>query len=97
MEIHIGSEIKKVFEKKGMSISEFSRRLNYSRENVYNIFNRKTIDTGLLLLISEMLEFDFFSLFVQKLNPSKATEIDRLNNQIVMLQEINELLKNSKK
>ena len=60
-EIHIGNKIKQVLEKKGMSVSEFARRINKSRENVYSIYKRKTIDTGLLVLISEVLEQDFFS------------------------------------
>jgi predicted transcriptional regulator len=59
-EIPIGNEIKHVFDKRGFSITKFSKRINKSRENVYRIFNGKTIDTGLLLTISEVLEFDFF-------------------------------------
>jgi transcriptional regulator with XRE-family HTH domain len=92
-ELHIGTEIKAAFEKTGMTITKFSKRLNMSRENVYSIFNRQSIDTGLLVLISEVLEFDFFSLYVQRLNPEKDTEIGRLRNEIELLKQINELLK----
>ena len=80
-----------------MSITEFAKRINYSRENVYNIFNRKSIDTGLLMLISEVLEFDFFSLYVQKFNPEKDAEIDRLRSENSLLKELNELLKKARK
>lgn len=92
-EIHIGNEIKNVFDKRGFSITEFSKRIKTSRENVYSIFTRKTIDTGLLLTISDVLEFDFFSLYVNSINPTKDSEIDRLRKEIEYLQEINSLLK----
>lgn len=92
-DIHIGNEIKIVFEKRGLTITEFSKRINKSRENVYSIFNRKTIDTGLLLSISEVLEFDFFSIYVARINPTKDSEIDRLRKENELLNEINSLLK----
>ena len=37
MPIHIGEKIKEVFDKKGISKSEFGR-INFSRENMYGIF-----------------------------------------------------------
>ena len=43
----------------GMSVSEFARRLNCHRQNVYDIFKRKTIDVTLLQRISKVLEHDF--------------------------------------
>ena len=60
MEQHIGAQIRGVIEKRGMTVTEFASRINKSRENAYSIFNRKTIDTNLLQLISYFLEFDFF-------------------------------------
>lgn len=58
--VNIGTKIKFVVNKKGISVSEFSRRINKSRENVYSIFKRKSIDTVLLSKIGEVLEHDFF-------------------------------------
>jgi transcriptional regulator with XRE-family HTH domain len=95
-DIHIGEEIKRVFDEKGVRISAFAKRINMTRENVYNIFNRKTIDTGLLLSICQELQFDFFSIYVRKLNPTQDSEIDRLRKEIEYLQEINTLLKSQK-
>ena len=60
MEIHIGKLIKKRLLETGMSKSEFARRINKTSQNVYDIFERKTIDTGLLLTISAVLDFNFF-------------------------------------
>ena len=81
MAIHIGKKIKQVFDKKGMTVSEFGRRINKSRENVYDIFRRATIDTGLLENISKVLEYDFFQYYTS------------LQKQIRKLQEENRMLK----
>lgn len=59
MAYSFGAEIKKVIKEKGMSVSEFARRINKSRENAYDIFKRKSIDTELLNIISQVLDFDF--------------------------------------
>ena len=84
-EIHIGQRIKEVFDTKGITVTEFARRINKSRENIYSIFSRKTIDTGLLLTISKVLDYDFFELF------SRNNYV--LNEEVQKLQEENRLLK----
>ena len=58
-DIHIGSIIKKVFDAKQITITEFANRINRERTTVYDIFQRKSIDTDLLLKISEVLDYDF--------------------------------------
>ena len=64
--IHIGNKIKSVLKEKGLSISEFARRINTSRENVYGIFKRQTLDTGQLLKINAVLDYDFFQYYSHK-------------------------------
>ena len=59
MAYNYGAEIKKVVAEKGMSVSEFARRINKSRENAYDIFRRKSLDTDLLSVISQVLDYDF--------------------------------------
>ena len=81
MTVNIGGKIKQVFDKKGMTVSEFGRRINKSRENVYSIFRRKTIDTGLLGKIGEVLEYDFFQHYTG------------LGKEVEKLKKENELLK----
>ena len=44
-----------------MTITEFARRINKSRENAYDIFTRKSLDTDLLKTISQVLEYDFLA------------------------------------
>ena len=59
-EIHYGEEVRRKLEERGMSVAEFSRRICCTRCNVYDIFKRKDINTGLLEKISKELDFDFF-------------------------------------
>ena len=63
MEVHIGQEIEKIYQQSGMKLSEFAKRINTSSRNIYSIFARKEIKTDQLQKISEVLNFDFFSLF----------------------------------
>ena len=95
-QIHIGKQIKEVFEKKGFTVAEFARRINKSRENVYSIFKRKTLDTGLLLTISKILEYDFFIIYVSS-NTNNTKEIEQLKEENRLLREVNSLLKEKKK
>jgi hypothetical protein len=60
MEIHIGQMIKARLEETGMKKSEFARRINRTSQNVYDIFQRKSIDTDLLSTISHILDCNFF-------------------------------------
>lgn len=46
------------------TVSEFAAAINRTRATVYDIFERKSIDVDLLLSISEVLEFDFFSYYI---------------------------------
>jgi transcriptional regulator with XRE-family HTH domain len=87
--VHIGQKIKRIIEKKGITISSFGKRINKSRENVYDIFKRRTIDTGLLTDISKVLEHDFFQYY----SDFHEEEIDRLKEENTMLRDMNKLLK----
>lgn len=58
-DIHIGSIIHRKLEESPLSIAEFAERINRTRPTVYDIFRRKSIDTDLLVRISEVLDYDF--------------------------------------
>lgn len=92
MIIHIGNKIKSIVNKKGMTVSEFSRRINKSRENVYSIFKRKTIDTGLLATISKVLEYDFFKYYTLLFS-----EFQKLKDENQTLKEMVKFLQSKKK
>ena len=59
--VFIGEVIKRRVDELGMSHSEFARRINCSRTSLYNLFAKKSIDVDLLLLISEVLDYDFLA------------------------------------
>ncbi len=91
MPVNIGNKIKLEIKKKGMSTSEFARRINKSRENAYSIFKRKSIDTELLMVISKVLDVDFFQ-FYTKLSAENA----KLKEEINQLKSVIKLLKKRK-
>ena len=64
-EVVIGQKIKDVFEGSGIKIGDFADRLGMVRQNVYRIFERTHIDTGLLIRISELLNHDFFQYYTK--------------------------------
>ncbi len=60
MAIHIGKLVKQAIKMRGMKVSELARRINTSRENMYGIFRRQSIDTVLLQKLSTALDVNFF-------------------------------------
>lgn len=60
MKMHIGKKIKEAVKRSGMSVTEFAAKINYSRRNIYSIFEKESIDTSLLIKISTVLDQDFF-------------------------------------
>ena len=73
MKIHAGKKVKEHFAASGLSVSEFARRLNCHRQNVYDIFRREVIDVGLLQRISRVLEHDFVTELYGSPNSTKVT------------------------
>ncbi|HLC83859.1 MAG TPA: hypothetical protein VJI69_08510 [Bacteroidia bacterium] len=63
MAIHIGKKIKDELYKQGISVSSFAKKINRSRNVVYDIFERESIDTALLNKIGIILRLDFFSIY----------------------------------
>ena len=60
--IHVGKMIKAELARhpKAHTVTWFAEQLHCKRTNVYDIFNRANVDTGLLTRISRVLEHDFF-------------------------------------
>ena len=73
--IHIGKLIKRVVKERGMTITEFGKRISTHRRNVYDIFERESVDTALLQKVSDILEHDFFGYYKQ----ARSKEIRLLN------------------
>ncbi len=94
----IGKLIEKKLREKGISVSEFARRIATNRNNVYDIFARKSVDTSLLKKISQVLEFDFFLYYITEETKSQIAsdpsnqyttnaELKRLSKKIETLQK----------
>lgn len=69
MSLHIGEKIRDKARERRIGPSELGRMINTSKQNIYSIFRRKTIDTELLLKISRALDFDFFSFYIDRKDP----------------------------
>ena len=55
----IGQLIEDVVRKQGWKMADFAEKINCSRENVYDLFKRSTIDVAQLQLISKVLNHNF--------------------------------------
>jgi hypothetical protein len=71
VKIHIGKLIEEKLNEMGMKKSEFAKRIYKQRQNVNDLLNKESIDTNDLLLISEVLKFDFFFEYSNILNINK--------------------------
>lgn len=67
----IGQLIKEELERQERSVAWFARKLCLDRSNVYRLFQRNTIDTGLLARISIILDRNFFTVRLSKLQRGK--------------------------
>lgn len=71
MHAHLGKAVLEKLKEKGMSKSEFARRINKSRQNVQDIFNRESLDTKLLSDISNVLDYNFFTMLSEQFKEKK--------------------------
>lgn len=65
--IHIGKLIEQELRKQERSVTWFANKLYCERTNVYSIFKRESIDTALLLRISEILHHNFFDYYIKEI------------------------------
>lgn len=98
MKIHIGEKIKQRSKELRIGPTELAGMINTSKQNVYGIFKRESIDTALLEKISKVLKYDFFALYINpKLSPLKDGDLgDKKNKPYFLIDEKSEfsLLKN---
>jgi len=64
--MHIGNILKEQLKKDGKSVVWLARELGCHRTNVYNLFEKYSIDTQLLSRISLIMNFNFFDLYKQE-------------------------------
>lgn len=88
MNVHVGNKIRERVEEIGMKKSEFARRINCSPQNVYDIFERKTLDSKLLSLICKVLDYDFFQYFS---NNGKKLVINEEKGEYISIKDYHKL------
>lgn len=65
--VHIGKLIEQELRKQERTVTWFANKLYCERTNVYSIFKRESIDTALLLRISEILHHNFFDYYIKEI------------------------------
>lgn len=76
--VHIGKIIEAELHRQERSVTWFTKKLYCERTNVYSIFKRQSIDTELLLRISQILKHNFFNYYLTeiKFQPSEKEPTD---------------------
>ena len=58
--IHVGELIKERLKEEGKSVVWLAQELGCHRTNVYNIFEKSSLDTNILRRISIIMQYNFF-------------------------------------
>lgn len=90
MSIHIGQLIKEKVTEKRLSQEALGKMINTTKQNVGNIYKRRSIDTQLLLKLCTVLEFDFFAAYYteEPLKSMRKKELDAFHTEVSNLQNI---------
>lgn len=67
----IGELIKQELKRQGKTSVWLSNELGCHRTNIYKVYGRSTIDTGMLFHICKLLKVDFFKLYSEALAKQK--------------------------
>lgn len=79
--VEIGQKIKEVFDTRNIKLTEFADELGTVRQNVYRIFKKRHVDTGLLLKISQVLNHNFFQYYISQPSDVEQEKIKSLRNE----------------
>jgi hypothetical protein len=82
MEIHIGSMIRLRAKELRIGPTELGSKINTSKQNVYGIYKRRSIDTRLLVKICVALDYDFFKYYTKSLQLSEAPVAEGDNGEM---------------
>ena len=64
--VFIGKEIRRELKRQGRSGVWLARQLPCSNNHVYKLFSKKTMDADLLWRISDIMDVNFFRLYMEK-------------------------------
>lgn len=89
MAVHIGNIIHEKVKGSVLSVKEIAKRINKSENTLYDIYKRDSVDTELLLKLSEILSFNFFARYdlEEPIKSMREDEAARLRERIAELEE----------
>ena len=89
MSVNIGEKIKQRAKELRIGPTELGVLLNTSKQNIYSIYKRKSLDAETILKLSVALKYDFFDYFkiTQSENLSEITENNTPENNLVSYNE----------
>ena len=73
--LHIGHLIQEQLRKDNRSVGWLARQIPCSRNHVYKIFNKPSLDSDLILKISNAMNFNFFQYYTTEFKQSLAMRI----------------------
>ena len=73
--IHIGHLIEAQLKRDERSASWLARQIPCTRNHVYKIFRKASLDCALLLRISKVMQFNFFQYYTQMVSETVAQRI----------------------
>ncbi len=89
--INIGEEIKKVAKKKFAKDIDFAKEMGKTRQTIYDLYKRETIDVNTLLEVCRVLSYNFFELYEQQLPfVKKIQELEQEPVKAVLQLELQE-------
>lgn len=87
----IGQIIKEVVEKRNYKVTTLAKELGTTRNNIYDIYERDSIDTYLLNRIGHILEYDFFEHFLKPQTIEKIKLSESIKKSKILVEiELNE-------
>ena len=73
--IHIGHLIEAQLKRDERSVSWLARQIPCTRNHVYKIFRKPSLDCALLLRISKVMQFNFFQYYTQMVSETVSERI----------------------
>lgn len=86
MDKGIGQLIKQVAKSRNIGATQLAKMINSNRGNVYDIYERESIDTQLLKKIGHALEYDFFQHFIEESTIAEMKLTDHLKSTKVLVE-----------
>ena len=92
MPVNIGEIIRAKTMERNLSQEKLGRLINKTKQNVGNIFKRKSIDTDLLLKLCEVLQYNFFEHYYaeEPLKSMRSEELEAFTTLVNALTKSNE-------